>query len=180
MSVWGSREKREEDKDNTHTHIHTLRCPQCGSNRTYKAGLRYTIESQIQRHLCRDCGYRFSEKGPLQEKRRWHINSAALSVSSSQVCDLTEESKNLAEVTRQEPAQREGTKQALDVKGKIIEFLWHLERENKSSKTIVTYRKYLSRLVNVSANLLDPESVKDAITGQKSWGENSKRMATEV
>jgi len=86
----------------------------------------------------------------------------------------------LTEVTPQETAQREGTKQALDVKGKIIEFLWHLERENKRSKTIVTYRKYLTRLVNISANLFDPESVKDAIIQQKSWGENSKRMATEV
>ena len=83
--------------------------------------------------------------------------------------------------TRQEQAQREGTtQQALDVKGKIIEFLWHLERENKKSKTIVSYRKYLTRLVDISANLLDPESVKDAIAQQKSWAENSKRLATAV
>jgi hypothetical protein len=46
----------------------------------------------------------------------------------------TEESKNLAEVTRQEQAQREGTKQEPDVKGKIIEFLWHLEREKQKQQ----------------------------------------------
>jgi integrase len=90
------------------------------------------------------------------------------------------EAKNLENQARQEVAQREGTEQALDAKGKIIEFLWHLERENKSSKTIVSYRKYITRLFDIVANLFDPESVKDAIAKQKSWAENSKRMATEV
>jgi integrase len=36
-------------------------CPECGSSRLYKAGLRYTNEGEKQRYLCRDCGYRFSE-----------------------------------------------------------------------------------------------------------------------
>jgi len=144
--------------------------------------MRYVATADsVQRWLCRDCGYRFTDPKALRKNQDCHINTANTIVSSSQVCDLlTEESKNLTETTRQETASREGTKQALDIKGKIIEFLWHLERENKKSKTIVTYRKYLTRLVNISANLFDPESVKDAITRQKSWGENSKRMATEV
>jgi integrase len=37
------------------------RCPQCGSSRIYKAGLRYADQGPIQRWLCRNCGYRFSE-----------------------------------------------------------------------------------------------------------------------
>jgi integrase len=36
-------------------------CPECGSGRLYKDGLRYTNEGQVQRYLCRACGYRFSE-----------------------------------------------------------------------------------------------------------------------
>jgi integrase/transcription elongation factor Elf1 len=36
-------------------------CPQCGNSKLYKDGFRYTIEGQIQRLLCRTCGYRFSE-----------------------------------------------------------------------------------------------------------------------
>jgi integrase len=36
-------------------------CPECGSSRLYKDGLRHTNEGQVQRFLCRDCGYRFSE-----------------------------------------------------------------------------------------------------------------------
>jgi hypothetical protein len=36
-------------------------CLKCDSNRLYKDGVRYTNEGQIQRYLCRVCGYRFSE-----------------------------------------------------------------------------------------------------------------------
>jgi len=38
-----------------------IKCPECGSSFLYKDGFRYTIEDQIQRYLCRSCGFRFSE-----------------------------------------------------------------------------------------------------------------------
>lgn len=39
-----------------------LRCSECGSKRLYKDGLRYLKDgSIIQRWLCRDCGFRFSQ-----------------------------------------------------------------------------------------------------------------------
>lgn len=39
------------------------KCPKCGSARTWKDGLRYTRHDEVQRDLCRDCGFRFSESG---------------------------------------------------------------------------------------------------------------------
>ena len=36
-------------------------CPECGSTKVWKDGLRYTSRGAIQRYLCRSCGYRFSE-----------------------------------------------------------------------------------------------------------------------
>lgn len=36
-------------------------CPQCGSGRLYKDGARYTGLGSVQRLLCRDCGFRFSQ-----------------------------------------------------------------------------------------------------------------------
>ena len=36
-------------------------CPECGSAKVWKDGLRYTSRGAIQRYLCRSCGYRFSE-----------------------------------------------------------------------------------------------------------------------
>ena len=39
-----------------------LVCPECGSNRLYKDGLRYNADGSVrQRWLCRACGFRFTE-----------------------------------------------------------------------------------------------------------------------
>jgi integrase len=80
---------------------------------------------------------------------------------------LTEGLKNLIEVPRQEQAQREGTTQTPDIKGKIVEYLWHLKREGRKEHTIISHRKVLSRLAKHGANLLDPESVKDVIANEQ-------------
>jgi len=67
MSVWGEkREERNRESKQQHTHIHTLthslRCPECGSAKLYRAGLRYLSNGKtVQRWLCRNCGFRFSE-----------------------------------------------------------------------------------------------------------------------
>jgi hypothetical protein len=53
-------------------------CPECGSRLLYKDGLRYLRDgSSLQRWLCRKCGYRFSERKPLQKNLRWQINRAS-------------------------------------------------------------------------------------------------------
>ena len=36
-------------------------CPECGNAELYKDSWRYTKEGQVQRYLCRVCGYRFSQ-----------------------------------------------------------------------------------------------------------------------
>jgi len=43
-------------------------CPECGSRRVWKDGLRYTSVGAIQRYICRECGFRFSY--PRMEKPR--------------------------------------------------------------------------------------------------------------
>ena len=37
------------------------KCLECGSQRIWKDGIRYNAHGEIQRYLCRECGYRFSE-----------------------------------------------------------------------------------------------------------------------
>jgi len=37
------------------------KCPECGSQQIWKDGIRYNSGGKIQRYLCRECGYRFSE-----------------------------------------------------------------------------------------------------------------------
>ena len=42
--------------------IKAVRCPECGSFRLYRAGLRYRSDGEaVQRWLCRNCGFRFSK-----------------------------------------------------------------------------------------------------------------------
>ncbi|RLI41618.1 hypothetical protein DRO59_06470 [Candidatus Bathyarchaeota archaeon] len=40
----------------------TIKCPECGYERVYKDGLRYTRHGIVQRYLCKNCGYRFSQR----------------------------------------------------------------------------------------------------------------------
>ena len=140
--------------------------------KTYMSLPRYLCFGAL---LCRDCGYRFSI-GHIVSKSERTI------VSRRQVCGLlTRRLENLTKVeTQQEPAQREGTSQAADVKGRIVQFLWHLERENRSKRTIDCSGKFLNILTRIGADLLDPDSVKEKVAKQTLWKENTKRMASAV
>ncbi len=83
------------------------KCPQCHSERIWRDGLRYIDEIPVQRWLCRDCGYRFSNSEPVQIVHRQVLNYPAGSFSTCQVCDCeAEASKNLEEeiITRQKTA----------------------------------------------------------------------------
>jgi len=156
------------------------RCPQCGSDKIFKAGLRYLNHGEtVQRWQCRICGYRFSEKRLLQNVLRGSINTAFSIFSKRQVCDcLTEESKNLTEVARQEQAQREGTLQTADVKGKIVEYSFWLLKQGYSKYTIQGRTKLLKRLAKLG-DLLNPESIKEAIAKQE-WSTGRKGNAVDA
>lgn len=36
-------------------------CPECNSKKTWKSGNRYIQDNAIQRFICRECGFRFSD-----------------------------------------------------------------------------------------------------------------------
>jgi integrase len=125
--------------------------------------------------FCPQCGYRFTEEKPLQKKPNWQINTASTLLSNRQVCELlTEESKNLAEVTRQGIAQREGTTQTVDVKGKLVEFAWWLQKEGYGSAK--NRLNMLKRLVDLGVNLGDPESVKEILANNQEWTDGYKML----
>ena len=113
----------------------------------------------------------------IAEKR---LNSFPFYNRKRQVCELDRSLRNLTEVARHEQAQREGTTKTIDIKGRIVEFLWHMEKENKNKRTIISYDRYLDMLLKTGADLCDPESVKDKIAKQPNWGQNTRRMATAV
>jgi len=60
---------------------------------------------------------------------------------------------------------------------KLLEFLWWMKKQGYRETTINSKGKRLSRLINLGANLLDPESVKEVIATQN-WKESSKETTT--
>ncbi|MEM4143071.1 MAG: tyrosine-type recombinase/integrase [Candidatus Bathyarchaeia archaeon] len=141
-----------------------LRCPECGSERLYRDGMRYLSSGEArQRWLCRNCGYRFSEKrfsdNAFKECQTENVNR--------QVCAVLEEAKNLdnAQETWTCAGERE-TKQQ-DAKGKIAKYLWHLGKEGRKLATITARRKVLFRLLKHGADLTNPESVKETIAREQ-------------
>jgi len=88
--------------------------------------------------------------------------------------------QKLAQIdTRQETAQREGTTQTTGIKGKIIEFLWHLKKEAYSRGTIEIYSKRLRELAD-GCDVSNPESVKEFVASKQTWNNSTKLLAVEA
>ncbi|RLG99355.1 hypothetical protein DRO19_02500, partial [Candidatus Bathyarchaeota archaeon] len=133
-------------------------CPQCGSRRVWKDGLRYTSAGAIQRYICRVCGYRFSD--PSKSLRSFGAKTC--------ISNACQERALLAEVTEAEKQAAGATaKQNQKIKGEILSFLWKLKKDGRSKETIRTYGWALNKLLEYGANLQDPESVKEALTKMK-------------
>ena len=150
-----------------------LHCPECGSTKLYRDGLRYLADGlSVQRWLCRNCGFRFSEKRkPIEGK---NLKTKRDKYNVCRVCASEDGAKNLAGkavLALAEVNGKTGSAQAgatlktseADVKGKILEYLWHLKKEGRKPYTIIARRKALLRLAKHGANLLEPESVKETI-----------------
>lgn len=140
-----------------------VKCPQCGNSRVFKDGLRYTAEGQVQRFLCRSCGFRFSESNKPY--------MTCQTKEDRQICVTLQGAKNLATATETRTVAGEERRQ--DVKGKLVEFGFHMQKENFAKTTIETFSFLLKRLQDSGADLLDPESVKDVLSKLK-MSNNSK------
>jgi len=60
-----------------------------------------------------------------------------------------------------------------DIKGKLVWFIWEMQKQNYSKDTITTYSRCIKNLMKRKANLADPESVKEALARWK-CGESHK------
>jgi len=159
-------------------------CPECGSARLYKDGLRYLADNtSVQRYLCRECGYRFSwprqHRSQILKTKRDKFNVCQVGGKEAlpknlakAVCALTETNEKttsgLAGAT-EKPTEA-------DIKGKIVEYAFWLQKQGVvSAKNRVAMVK---RLAQLGANLLDPESVKTVIAKQQTWSSSYKMLVT--
>jgi hypothetical protein len=212
-------------------------CPQCSSQKTWKDGLRKTVFGDVQRYLCRDCGFRFSlnvfshflKKGDVAFKGGSElsdsgfdssdvqpvnffsrkkpqddsalvfgedvgshgsdpqfstvgksINSFVLNSREHRVRASTPKAKNLEKTnTLIEKAQREGTTQTANIKGKIVEYSFWMLKQGYAKSTIKGRTKLLKRLMKLGANLYDSESIKETVSKQK-WSIGRKANALDL
>ena len=162
-----------------------LKCPECGSTRTWKNGLRYIKSGEtVQRYSCRDCGYRFSlpkasaksELFKCSSPRTKQLNNLRLSKSNCQVCEfLTEGSKNLAEV-RPLKEKLAGSTEKTNLKGELVNFAWQMKKQGYKTTTIRSYADTLKSLIKRNADLSNPESGKEVLA-ETSWSNTHKHVA---
>ena len=62
-----------------------------------------------------------------------------------------------------------------DIKGKIIEFAWYMEKQGYAKESVRGNLGSLRALQKRNANLLDPESVKEALAKEQKWSQNRRR-----
>jgi integrase len=79
------------------------------------------------------------------------------------------------ETRNQEKAAGATTTDLATIKGKIVQFLWWMEKEGFAKDTTRGYGSCLRALLQRNADLLDPESVKEALVREKAWSQNRRR-----
>jgi len=152
-------------------------CPECNSSRVWKDGLRQTRLGPVQRFLCRECGYQFSETSGRSEGvgriHREAIYSEPHKPSRRQICVLkTTGAKNLVEtqeIPTQEKAQRGATMTL------ILDYAWQAKKRGLAESTIEQRVYRLKLLAKRGADLTDPGSV-STVLAISSWTETNKRV----
>ncbi len=127
--------------------------------------MRYLIDGlSVQRWLCRDCGYRFSEKA-AQFESKLILNRSSTLVVKRRICALEKDAKKLTSATETKTVAGDLSRLPQDARGLITKFMAYLEREGYCKDT--KYARYLNILAKRGANLTDPENVKTIIAQQK-------------
>ncbi len=162
----------------------SLQCPQCDSPKVWRDGSRIFYGQKIQRWICRDCGMRFSDPNDLEQAKKAIENISTVDTKSlktfegilegSQICVM--ETKNLAA----EPQTNEVLRRnEIDVKGKIVEYIWWLKKGGYSEQTILGRSKLLLVMTKRGADLYDPETIK-AVIAKQTWSNGRKNNAVDA
>jgi len=101
--------------------------------------------------------------------------------SKRRVCVSEDGAKNLAEeATRIEKWAAGATRPDLaTVKGKLVEFAWHLQKEGYKPYTIRRKVKTLRWLIELGGNIFDPENIKEVIAKKQGWSDATKAIVCD-
>ena len=124
-------------------------CPNCHNKKNWKAGVRHTIDGDVQRFLCCNCGFRFSKKSNIEYKLNRDRQLCVL--KEAKKLDTTTETKTVA-----------GENDQLEVKGKLLQFAFYCQKEGMKPATTRTFNSAIQRIAK-TADINNPESVKEAL-----------------
>jgi len=140
-------------------------CPNCRSPRIWKDGLRKNPSGAVQRWICRDCGYRFSEQTSSNDKK------GSPHTLKYQVCADEKEAKNLVVLETRHQKQDAGATTELDVT--IDQFKAYLTKKQLTESTVRTYVSIMRFLVKLGADIFKPDDV-NLVMGQQDWSDGRK------
>jgi integrase len=126
----------------------------------------------MQRYLCRNCGYRFSEKKaeqPLKENSRQSINTQDALISEYRLSAILQEAKKLDHATETKTVAGD-TKPRIEQqtrKGLIINFMLYMKKQGFRPSTIKNRAELIKTLLNQGVDLNNPEDVKFTIADKK-------------
>ncbi len=130
-----------------------LVCPECGSQHTNICGHRdLAYSTDIQRWICKRCGYRFSEK-PLQKNSEQSLNTSNALASSAKYALLGAKNLTFQAIVDKAIA---GEKTTLDTQ--IIQYIWKEKKRGIANSTIAHRVFRLNVLRNRGTNLDNPDS----------------------
>lgn len=148
----------------------TLKCPECGSSSYVSNGQRKRKNgSTTQLFKCRECNFRFSENYKRSQGLRY------LSIHYAQ------EGEKMDTTTEQQKSVAGDLK---NINGKIVEYLFKLEKQGLAPATRRLASSCLRNLQFRGADLADPESIKIVLANQsnketaynnKTWSGSRKR-----
>jgi integrase len=154
-------------KDGIGGEVASRECPNCHSTKNWRSGMGDTGLGSIQRFICRECGFRFSDRS----------YKATLLSENSQLGAILKEAKKLDTATEIKTVAGESTTTKSNSEAKILEFLWWMKKQGYKETTIISRGIRLRRLISLKADLNNPESVKEAIAKQDHWKDSMKEVA---
>jgi len=86
-----------------------------------------------------------------------------------------QKAKNLTQETELKTVPGDIQQSQQDLKGKLIQYSFYMEKQGYAPETVRTNNGSLRALQLRNADLLNPESVKEALAKEKVWSENRKR-----
>ena len=128
-------------------------CPNCHSKRNWKDGVRETNFGFVQRFVCRDCGFRFSNKSNIT----FQANSGC------QLSAILKEAKKLDSATETKTVAGEKLINSQDEKGILVDYAWKLKKRGLAESTIRLRTYILDQLVELGADLDNPDSLETVL-----------------